>query len=292
MSFKRPLSSAAALLLLSGTLAATALATLPQGGPPSSAPSAGRRKPSSSTVTSITGARTPGVRQMGEQQLRRELARLYGLLRAKDLEGFVRAADEMEQTWGPGGGDYYARLMLNVSSLVVNGFDDEKVYALSQKYAAAALARADSFSLELETKILPFLAMPLARVRASGVAGSDWAKERKTKVGLWLRAWQRLERETDKNFDPDDKPFLKVAPPDETGLPAGVAPEAIKDAKLRARYEAAMNANAEKAKHYDQQFVLSVPLRRFRPLRIPVIRTEEQRHPDKLLLLQENRHGI
>lgn len=255
MFCKRP-SLPTALLLLSGILAATALAALPGGGPSTSAPPVGGQKPGPSAVAGVAGAPTPGVRQMSEQQFRSELARLDAPLRAKDLEGFVRAADEMEQTWGPGGGEYYGRLMLNVSSLAVNGFDAEKVYALSQKYAAAALARADSFPLDLETKLLPFLAMPLARGAAEGAGVAEWAKERKAKVGLWLRAWQRLERESDRNFDPEDRPSLNVTPPEETGLPAGVAPEAIKDAQLRARYEAALNTNAEKARRYDRQFVL------------------------------------
>lgn len=255
MSFKRPLWLTAALL--AGALAATALTTLPRGGESSSpAPPAGGQKTGSPAAAGVAAERTSGVSQLGEQQFRRELARLDQLLRAKDLEGFVRAADEIEQTWGPGGGDFYGRLMLNVSSLIVNGFDDEKVYALSQRYAAAALTRADSFSLELETKILPFLAMPLARGGTGGAAGSEWAKERRAKVGLWLRAWQRLERETDKNFNAEDRPSLKVTPPEETGLPAGVAPEAIKDPTLRTQYEAALSANAEKARYYDRQFVL------------------------------------
>jgi hypothetical protein len=47
--------------------------------------------------------------------------------------------------------------------------------------------------------------------------------------------------------------LLNVAPPAGTGLPAGVAPEAIKDPKLRAEYETALAANAAKSRNYNDQ---------------------------------------
>jgi hypothetical protein len=258
MRFGKHLSLAATLWLLCEILAATTL----------TAPSHDRLPPSelktaqAGTAGGGTGSNAePGAArqhttlagQLDEQQFQLELARLGALARAGDLDKFTAAA-ELEQTWGPAGGEYYGLLMLNISNLFVNGFHDERIYKLSQQYALNAPDRADSFSLDLKTKLLPFIAMDLAP--ASDGAASVWAKERSEKARLWLRAWRRLEHGLDKSFNFDDRPRLKVAPPEGTGLPAGVSPDAVKDPQLRARYQAAIDANLEKSREYDRQFVL------------------------------------
>jgi hypothetical protein len=190
------------------------------------------------------------------QEYQRDLARLDDLGKAGDLDAVVKFADEAETRWGPRGGDYYARLMLNVSNVIANDFSDDRIYRLSQRYAVAALSKADSFSLDSEVSLLPFIAMNLAPKDAAANADSEWVTERSGKAKLWLHAWQRLEAERDKNFNFNDRPFLNVTPPRETGLPSGVGPEAIKDAKLRARYQAELTANAKKAEVYSRQYML------------------------------------
>lgn len=204
--------------------------------------------------SSYTAERPPidGMRE----EYRRDLARLNDLSKTQDLDAVVKFADEAKTRWGQRGGDYYARLMLNVSNVIANDFSDERIYRLSQKYALAALSKADRFSLDSEVSLLPFIAMDLAPKDTAANADSEWAKERSLKSRLWLHAWQRLESERDKNFNFDDRPFINVTPPRETGLPSGVAPEAIKDAKLRARYQAELTANAEKAEVYNRQYAL------------------------------------
>ena len=196
------------------------------------------------------------MRQLDREQFQVELANLNNLALSNDLKGLLIAADEIEKKWGEVGGEYYGQLMLNVSNLLVNSFNDENNYSLSQKYAFAALAKADTFSLELEVKILPFLSMDMAPRMKAGDIVSEWAKERSIKAKLWLHAWLRLEREIDRNFNFDDRPSLNIRPPDGVGAPSGVAPEAIKDPKLRAQYEAALSVNREKVRKYDHQYML------------------------------------
>jgi hypothetical protein len=198
--------------------------------------------------------------QLNYQRLQRDLAYLDAYLRNNDLDGFVKAADELERNWSQEGGEYYGRLMLNISNLIANGFQhgfrDEKIYPLSQKYIFAALAQADSFSLELESKLLPFIARDLAPIAATGDVNSEWIKERSVKAKLWLHAWQRLEKGIDRNFNFSDVASLNVCPPEETNMPCGISPEGIKDSKLRAQYQAAITANTEKSREYNRQFVL------------------------------------
>jgi hypothetical protein len=181
-----------------------------------------------------------------------EMSRLDALIRAKNLEGLVAAVDEIENTWGKNGGQFYGRLMLEVSNSLANSFSGTKPDELSQKYASLALTRADTMSLRLETILLGFLSRDLA----ANTQEANWVKERSDKTKLWLHARARLEKGINRNFDFNDRPLLKVRPPEETGLPAGTAPEAIRDQKLRATYKAAIAANAAKAREYNKQIEL------------------------------------
>jgi len=204
--------------------------------------------PSSSPTLSAFSAAQP----LKQAAFDAEMSRLDVLIRAQNLEGLVAAADEIENTWGKDGGQFYGRLMMEVSNSLANSFSETKRDELSQKYAALALVRADTMSLRLETILLEFLSRDLA----ADTKQANWVKERSDKTKLWLHAWARLEKGINRNFEFNDRPLLKVTPPQETGLPAGVAPEAIRDQKLRATYKAAIAANAAKAREYSKQMEL------------------------------------
>ncbi|MHC4707514.1 MAG: hypothetical protein ACYS8I_10570, partial [Planctomycetota bacterium] len=95
--------------------------------------------------------------------------------------------------------------------------------------------------------------------------GEKWAQIRKRDVQVRLHAWKRLVNAIDPNWDANDLPFVNIMPPLATNLPSGVAPEAIKDPKLRAQYEAAIEKNRLKAERYNEQSGLRKWLRRFPP---------------------------
>jgi hypothetical protein len=57
----------------------------------------------------------------------------------------------------------------------------------------------------------------------------------------------------DPNFDFTDRPVLHVPTPPGTGLPSGVAPNAITDPKLRSEYEMAIARNRAKTQRYNEQ---------------------------------------
>jgi len=183
-----------------------------------------------------------------------EMARLDRLARDGNLDALVKAGDMLEERWGKQGGEFYGQLMLNIANLMVNGFKDEKIYSLSQKYITQALEKSNTFSLELETRLLPFLAFDI--FSRSPTSEEFWVRERSTKARLWLHAWQRLESQINRNFNFSDRPILNVTPPAKTGLPSGVSPFSIKDLKLRAKYQALIAANTAKAQEYNRQFSL------------------------------------
>ncbi|HVG32378.1 MAG TPA: hypothetical protein VM911_04835 [Pyrinomonadaceae bacterium] len=193
---------------------------------------------------------------LNQQELQRALEQLRGLSQAKNLDEFIKKADELEQIWGLGGGDNYGRLVINTASILANEFDDKNGFGLSQKYAVAALAQADSLSLDIEYQLLGAIERDLTPLGDTPEAQRQWAEERAMKAKFYLHAWRRLEKEINRNFDFDAPKYLNVSPPKETGLPAGVVPEAIKDPKLRAKYEADIKLNAKRIREYSLQLRL------------------------------------
>jgi len=189
--------------------------------------------------------------QLAREQYLAELAHLHVLVSENNIEGLSSAGEDIERKWGPGGGDIYAHLMIQLSSLISNGFPGEGGFSLSQKFTLLALKRADTFSVQTETFLLPYLARDIAP------RGSDeWAKERSLKTQQWLHAWHRIEKDIDRNFNFDDRPMMYVSPPPETGMRAGVDPKAISDPIARSKYQAAINANEEKSRRSNQQVEL------------------------------------
>ena len=198
--------------------------------------------------------RITSLNERDYEELKNDLLYLDAYVRGGDLDEFVKAADWLKEKWSSRDQEYYGRLMLNISNMLGNFFGAGRAWQLSQKYASDALARADCFSPNLETDIVRFLSLDLAPRFATGDVASEWAKERRAKAKLWLHALRRIEQQTDVNFDFNDRAYLNVSPPEETGLPTGVGPEAVKDPRLRAQFEAAIKANAEKIRKNNQQF--------------------------------------
>lgn len=104
----------------------------------------------------------------------------------------------------------------------------------------------------LSTAISQAGAMP-AIVLPASPAGLPPAKD---KLTLWFAIFDAMDAEVAPDFDPDDLPELTVAPPLETGLPAGVAPSSIKDSAVRKKYEDALAANDLKNQRFSYQYAL------------------------------------
>lgn len=62
------------------------------------------------------------------------------------------------------------------------------------------------------------------------------------KMALIFNTLNLIDKYHNKNHE---TPYVNIAPPPETGLPSGVAPSAIKDVKLREKYEQAIKKNNE-----------------------------------------------
>lgn len=66
------------------------------------------------------------------------------------------------------------------------------------------------------------------------------------KFALWLSIFDAIDSELAPDIDASARIQMKVAPPPESGLPAGASPAAIKDPAQRAAYEAALAANDQR----------------------------------------------
>lgn len=88
------------------------------------------------------------------------------------------------------------------------------------------------------------------------------------KFALWLSIFDAIDSELAPDIDASARMQMKVAPPPETGLPAGASPAAIKDPAQRAAYEAALAANDQRNERIAYQHKL---------------RTEEEFAEDSLL---------
>ena len=60
----------------------------------------------------------------------------------------------------------------------------------------------------------------------------------------------------DPKWNPDEAIMAHVDPPLATGLPCGSAPDGVKDAELRAEYEAAIQRNRQKIDRHTEQVQL------------------------------------
>jgi hypothetical protein len=176
-------------------------------------------------------------------------------LRSHPLDELLALANKLERKWRLINWDHYARVMIYVCSEISNrGLNDARVREQSEHFARVALSHSTMYLWEHESDLVGWFGH-----ERSSTTDSAWRRERREKAELWLRAWKRLERQTDPSFDINDRknqPSLRVYPPFETGLPPGTPSSAIKDPHLRAKYEAAIADNKRKSEKMLNQFPL------------------------------------
>lgn len=195
---------------------------------------------------------------MEEREYNQVLSVIDSLGKSGDLKGLERLADTIYSNWSEKNKEYYGQLMLNIcNSFSSRDFGEGWRYDLELKYAELALEKSSELPLETVCELLRHLFYTDETVYSKGlIKGEEWSRQRSARTQLWLDAWKRLQEGIDDKWDPNDLPLINVSPPLEAGLPAGVAPEHIKDPKIRAEYEAAIAKNRQKAEKYNQQYKL------------------------------------
>lgn len=119
------------------------------------------------------------------------------------------------------------------------------------------------------------------------------------KLAAWLAIFDILDSELAADFNPAEVPQMTVAPPPESGLPAGVAPDSIKDPAMRKKYKEALSSNGIKNQRYRYQYALLQEAERAEAevedyitsvwLAEPALSTSLQRRLDAAKLLPQRR---
>jgi len=199
--------------------------------------------------------------QAEKQEYKRDMARIKALRKSfkpglvNDLEEYEKFADEIQKKWSRRNKEYNARLILEICEPLSSGtFEDDRRYDLAKKYALSVLEKSEEISIEMELKFTGHVVTLM--YTPNSPKGEDFAQRRKKDVEIRLHAWKRLLGAIDPNWD-NEEILSPNAVAMELGLPAGgMAPEGIKDPKLRAEYEAALQKNREQIERHTKQYRL------------------------------------
>lgn len=180
--------------------------------------------------------------------------RMMKLSKDRDLQAMEKLGHEIERDWRAADAVKYAHLTLQLcGQLVSQHFGHSgKQGGLSQAFAMEALKEADKIPLELECELLERARHQLD-VEGKTPSGEGWAKMRKEQLKLWLHAWQRLEKTIDKNWNPDDVPEMDLKGLEGVSFVSGMTSCLTNDPKLKAKYEAAVEAFRKKREYYSEQ---------------------------------------
>jgi len=222
-----------------------------------------------SLVQNITFGASPEASEMEKQEYKQELNRIKSLRKSfrprpvNDLKEYEKFADEIQNKWNKKNKEHYARLMLEICGPLSSGdFKGNRPRTLARKYALSVLETPDAVPLTLELELTGHVMTLMCTPYAP--KGEDFAQGRKKDVQIRLHAWKRLIDAIDPNWDPNEEIWSPNAVGLNMGLPAGgIAPEGIKDPKLRAEYEAALQKNRQKIERHSQQRRLHDWLKRF-----------------------------
>jgi hypothetical protein len=190
-----------------------------------------------------------------------QLNRIKSLGQAKDLDGLEQAGNAIEENWNKLQGDRYFRLVSALCDEIrTRDFRKPRKEAdLEQRFAKLAFQKPGEMPLEVELGLVGHLQSNIEG-EMKLLKGPAWTQDRREKVKRLFHAWGRLEGALEDDFDvndPSNMPRRNVSPPEGvSNLPAGASPDQIKDAALRAEYEAAIAANARKAERYNRQYRL------------------------------------
>lgn len=219
------------------------------------------------SITISFGAHS-AQKQAEEQEYNKAMAHIKAMRDSIDsgqivkLEDYEKFTDEILKKWSQRNKEKYSRLILQICGPLRSGqFSDDRQYDVARKYALSILGEPNEIPVIMELELTGYV-VTLTHL-PNPPKGEDFAQRRKKEVDIHLHAWKRLIDSIDPKWDPCDLPLLNVSPPPSSGLPSGVSPEAIKDPKIRAEYENAIEKNRQKAERHLEQYTLRKWLNRF-----------------------------
>jgi len=190
--------------------------------------------------------------QTSDNELNQDIAKLDSFLSSRNLDSIQITVDKESAKWRERDRPSFIIYMTKACSLLSSYDigDLSKRASLLSRYGISVLT-SGTLPLEDHVQFVSFLMFdPLVIDEAA------WKTLRQQKAELWLAARRRVQTSVDPAFDFNEPIFLNVAPPAGSGLPAGIAPESVRDPKLRAEYERAIAENSAKTRRFNDQYWL------------------------------------
>jgi len=219
-----------------------------------------------SNVTLAAGAAFAADNEK-QEEYREYLDRIESLKKSTGLDKFEALAEEIESKhdqWDFSSYTHVTAMFCRKLASSVHGNDKGLRAQLLVKCATRTLERINAAVTDSdlvfwdvlydETRLLVGLFRGDRLMnREDMVDENEHPKLRTAITELILRAWKRQQDHIDEDWDPNAEPLKNIRPPASTGLPAGVAPEAVKDPELRAEYEAALERNRQRTREFNMQ---------------------------------------
>ena len=172
-----------------------------------------------------------------------------------DLAKYETFVDEIQQKWKGRDKECFARLMDVACGPLSSGrFNSRRQYEVARRYALSALDNRDAIPLQLEIQLAAHVITPILGPPAP--TAEAFAERRRKDVEVRLHALKRLMDAINPRWNPNEVPRSPNAVATDFGFPGTIAPESIKDATLRAKYEAAIAENRRKIERYTEQHKL------------------------------------
>ncbi len=185
---------------------------------------------------------------------------------ANSLDEFRKVADEIKGQWSQKNVELNAHLILEICRTLSSfNFKDHRRHDLAREYALSVLDKPEGVSLQMELELTGHV-MTSVGIPGSP-SGDEFAQRRKKDAEVRLHAWKHLLDCVDPNWDPNEVLLSPNGVGASMGLPSGIAPEGVKDPKLRGEYEAALETNRQKIERHTEQRRLHDWLTRFPPSR-------------------------
>lgn len=196
------------------------------------------------------------------KEFEQDVKEVSSLTQKRNISEFEKRADLLHSKWHAKSENRHGKVMLRLCESVGSGrFGVSRQLDLARKYALLGLENADKLELETELALVGYMMTDTVTSRAP--QGQNWANIRRTDAMKRLHAWKRLLDAIDPKWNPKDMPLRNVPAPVGAGLDAGGSPGNIRDPKLRAEYEAAIESNKQKAEIYTKQASLRRQLKEF-----------------------------
>lgn len=142
-----------------------------------------------------------------QEEFLKTRTRIFELSNQQNLDGLAALQDEIDNSWGKDqpigefGINKYAGLMYYLcGSFASRDFKNDKQYDLARSCIEKVLSSRDKMTISQELALVQFV---------SGFKETKAQKQdvnnRNKKAEYWLHAWNRLEIQVDKSFDPSQK---------------------------------------------------------------------------------------